>query len=46
VDAGIVARKTAANYLKELEKIGTLQIHKVGKENLYLNKGLFEILSK
>jgi len=46
VDAGIVARKTAANYLKELEKIGVLQIHKVGKENLYLNKELFEILSK
>ena len=46
VDAGIVERKTAANYLKELEKIGVLQIHKVGKENLYLNKELFEILSK
>jgi Fic family protein len=46
VDAGIVARKTAAIYLKELEKIGVLQIHKVGKENLYLNKELFDILSK
>ncbi|CAB1060529.1 hypothetical protein D1BOALGB6SA_5295 [Olavius sp. associated proteobacterium Delta 1] len=46
VDAGIVQRKTAANYLKELEKIGVIQIQKVGKENLYLNKGLLEILSK
>lgn len=46
VKAGIVQRKTAANYLKELEKIGVLQIQKVGKENLYLNKGLLEILSK
>ena len=46
VEAGIAERKTAANYLKELEKIGILQIHKAGKENLYLNKELFEILSK
>ncbi len=46
VDAGIVERKTAANYLKELQKIGVLQIYKVGKENLYLNRELFEVLSK
>ncbi len=46
VDAGIVERKTAANYLKELENLGVLQIHKVGKENLYLNKELLEVLSK
>jgi len=46
VEAGIVERKTAANYLKALEKIGVLQIHKVGRENLYLNKELFEVLSK
>ena len=45
VDAGIGERKTAANYLKELVKIGILQIHKAGKENLYLNKELFEALS-
>ena len=46
VDAGIAERKTAANYLKELEKIGILQILKMGKENLFLNKELFEVLSK
>ena len=46
VDEGIAERKTAANYLKQLEKIGILQVQKVGKENLYLNKGLFEVLSK
>ena len=45
-DAGIVERKTAANYLKELETLGILQIHKVGKENLYLNRELLEVLSK
>ncbi len=46
VDAGIVERKTAASYLKELETLGILQIHKVGKENLYLNRELLEVLSK
>jgi len=46
VEAGIAERKTSANYLKELKKIGILQIHKVGKENLYLNKEFLEVLSK
>ena len=46
VDAGIAERKTAANYLKELEGIGILQNYKVGKEKLYMNKELFEALSK
>jgi Fic family protein len=46
VDAGISERKTAANYLKQLTKIGVLEVQKVGRENLYLNKELFEVLSK
>jgi Fic family protein len=46
VEAGIAERKTAADYLKALERIGTLQIYRMGKENLYLNKKLFETLSK
>src|SRR5208337_448139 len=37
VDAGIAERKTAAEYLKELEKVGILRAKKIGKENLYLN---------
>jgi Fic family protein len=45
VDAGIAERKTAAEYLKELEKIGVLKLHRVGKENLYLNVKLFQLLS-
>ena len=45
VDAGIVKRKTAAEYLKELEKIGILKQYKIGKENLYLNVGLYDLLS-
>jgi Fic family protein len=46
VDAGIVKRQAAADYLKKLEDIGVLISYKVGKENLYLNKKLFEALSK
>jgi len=46
VDEGIAERKTAGNYLKQLEKIGVLSLQKVGKENLYLNAKLYEILSK
>jgi Fic family protein len=46
VDAGIVKRQTAAEYLKELEKIGVLKSHKMGKENLYLNIKLYALLSK
>jgi Fic family protein len=46
VDAGIAERQTAAEYLKELEKAGILQGKKVGRENLYLNVKLYELLSK
>lgn len=46
VDAGIAERKTAAVYLKELEKAGILRSHKSGRENLYLNVRLFQLLSK
>jgi len=45
VDAGIASRATAANYLRELEKKGILQSSKKGKEVLYLNTELFELLS-
>ncbi len=46
VDAGIAERKTAADYLQELERIGVLKSRKVGKENLYLNVRLYELLAK
>jgi len=46
VDAGIVKRQAAADYLKRLERLGVLTVQKVGKENLYLNAKLYEILSK
>lgn len=46
VDARIAERQTAAEYLKELEKIGILKSHKLGRENLYLNVELYKLLSK
>lgn len=45
VDLGIAERKTAANYLQELEKAGILKRKKVGRENLYLNEKLYHLLS-
>ncbi|MBK9150122.1 MAG: Fic family protein [Saprospiraceae bacterium] len=38
--------KTAGNYLIELEKYGFLRSEKVGKEKLYLNPKLLDILEK
>jgi Fic family protein len=46
VDAGLAERKTAANYLKELQKASIVVVRKIGKENLYLNVKLFELLSR
>lgn len=40
-----VHRNTAAKYLEEMVKIGLLSKHKIGKENLYLNDALFEMLT-
>lgn len=45
VDANIAKRQTAAEYLKELEKIGILKSKKVGTANLYLNIKLYELLT-
>ena len=45
VDAGIAERKTAAGYLKQLESSGLLQSQRVGREVLYLNTRLYELLA-
>jgi GTP-sensing pleiotropic transcriptional regulator CodY len=46
VDAGIAQRQSAADYLRELVKAGILKSRKMGKENLYLNMKLYDLLSK
>ena len=45
MDADIAKRQTAAEYLKELEKIGILKSKKVGTAKLYLNIKLHALLS-
>lgn len=44
-DRNISARKAAERYLKELERLKILKPEKVGKEVLYINTDLFNILS-
>ena len=44
VDAGLGIRDTASLYLKELERIGVLKSEKVGREILYINQPLFDLL--
>lgn len=46
VEQGIAKRQTAVDYLNELEKIGILKSKKVGRENLYLNVKLYDLLSE
>jgi Fic family protein len=46
VDGGIVARKYAAIYLRELEKIGILKSEKVGRDVIFKNVGLFNLFNK
>lgn len=41
-----VERKAASRYLKELEAIGVLESQKVGRETLYINRELIEILKQ
>ena len=44
VDAGIGNRQTAMKYLKALEDIGILASVRIGKERIYVNTRLFELL--
>lgn len=46
VNAVHVERKAASRYLHQLEELGILQSYKVGKENIFINKKLIELLKK
>jgi Fic family protein len=46
VDAGIAKRKTASEYLKELERIGILAGETKGREVIYRHPALLEVLAK
>jgi Fic family protein len=44
VDAGLGIRDMASLYVKELERIGILKSDKVGREVLYINQPLYDLL--
>ncbi len=46
IDAGLGTPKTVGNYLRELEDQGILKSIKLGKEKLYLNNKLMEVLER
>lgn len=46
VNEVIASRNIASNYLNELVKTGILKKERVGKEVIFLNGGLYELLSK
>jgi len=41
-----IERKAASRYLKRLEEIGLLKSEKIGRETIYINEELIEILKK
>jgi Fic family protein len=41
-----VERKAASRYLKQLEEIGILESQKIGRETIYINTELIEILKR
>ena len=45
VEAGLAERKTASGYLQKLEKIGVLNSIKIGREKIYLNPALIQLLA-
>lgn len=45
VEAGIVGRQAAAEYLRELEKLGILESERRGREVIYRHPALLEVLS-
>ncbi len=45
-EAGIAKRQTAANYLQALEDIGVLSSETVGRERLFINTALLDLLKK
>ncbi len=41
-----VERKAASRYLKEIERIGVLESKKIGRETIYVNMRLIDILKQ
>jgi Fic family protein len=46
VDAGIAKRQTASVYLKKLAEIGVLREQQAGREKLFINPKLMQLLDR
>jgi len=46
VEAGLAKRQTASVYLKELAAIGIVREHKMGREKIFLNPALIDLLKR
>ncbi len=46
IDAGLGTPKTVGNYLRSIEEKGFLRSIKIGKEKLYLNHQLMDVLER
>ena len=44
--AGMGTRQTCAKYLRELERLGVLQGQKMGREVVFINGALFDLLTR
>ena len=44
--AGMGTRQTCAKYLRELERLGLLHSQKIGREVYFINRSLFELLTR
>ena len=44
--AGMGTRQTCSKYLRELERLGVLTGQKIGREVYFINKALFELLTR
>ena len=44
VDNLKIERKAASRYLQSLEETGIVTVQKIGRENIYINTKLFELL--
>jgi hypothetical protein len=45
VQNGIAKRQTASTYLKMLSGMGVLEERKIGREKLFVNPGLMDLLA-
>ena len=46
VDSIGVERKAASRYLHQLQRLGIVTAHRIGRENIFVNSALMDVLSQ